>query len=525
MSSNDENRVNELKQKMNSMISNLDKFLKVIGKQTPRSKLLNEISTQLFIMNNNLGDGTLTMYENLAQKYLEGEKKLVEDYNNNAISDNDFIKKYEKYPNSETGKTPPSKTEKNPPSEIGVVDVIDNIIKQIINDIDAAISTLESLLDGSQKESSRSESVKIIISELKIYKDSMLELQLKKKEIETNESENRIFKQNTKTINDYLNGIEQLVDDYNNIEDHDFTEKYKKYPVITTGKTNHIDVNQIDVIDDKDEIAKKIAIEIKNKYRDINQLIFNFKKKKPKYGKEIELERQKNSNFTNSLIAEIKGGKYNDKLDEPKKIFDEHIKNVKHELFIITGENYDDNNPPPPPQLAPKFQQIDVINPDVTNTSGSGGGSGSGSGGGSGTPPKPPLKPLKPNDANAFTQALLEFDENNVSNKATSIQQLLENKLNLSLKPEIKDHSVTIVSIFKDGNNIRYDAFNVDNIEADSYVPATFTYPSRMVGGNTHFKTIRNKHNNHHKTRKSAKKHLSKRKKVKLNKNRKTHHK
>ena len=44
-------------------------------------------------------------------------------------------------------------------------------------------------------------------------------------------------------------------------------------------------------------------------------------------------------------------------------------------------------------------------------------------------------------------------------------------------------------------------------------------------GGNRHLKTIHKKHNNHHKTKKSAKKHLSKRKQLKLNKNRKTHHK
>ena len=44
-------------------------------------------------------------------------------------------------------------------------------------------------------------------------------------------------------------------------------------------------------------------------------------------------------------------------------------------------------------------------------------------------------------------------------------------------------------------------------------------------GGNRHLKTIHKKHNNHHKTKKAAKKHLSKRKQLKLNKNRKTHHK
>jgi hypothetical protein len=446
--------------------------------------------------------------------------------------------------------------------------ILDKLDK-LDNDIDAAISKLESLLAGSQKESSGSILVKRIISELELYKNTILVLRLND-EIETNEDEKRKIIEYTKIINKYSNGIDELVDDYNNIniEDNDFTEKYKGYPKIATGKTNQINVidnkEKDDVFDDeektnKDKKAEKIVREIKKKHRDINQLIIDFKKNFPSDTNNlIELQRREQNSFYKNLIEEITVGKYHDKLDKPEQIFDEHIKILKNELFNITGKHLDDINPPEPPES--KFKQIDVTIPDssvthtnepptkpiklfgintddtvifpqrpprlVTKSGGvSGGGSGGVSGGGSGPPPKGP----KLIDANAVTQELLDFDENNVSNKATAIQNLLvQNKDNLSLMPEIKDRTVTVVSIFKDGEDIKYDAFNVNDVDTSEYTPGKFTYkrqPPRMLGGNTHFKTIRNKHNNHHKTRKSAKKHLSKRKQVKLNKNRKTHHK
>ena len=443
MSSNDENRVNVLKQKMNSMISNLNTFLNE-GKQTPRSKILGDIRKELNFLKN-IDAGTLITFGDTAQKYLEGENELVEDYNNNAISDNDFIKKYEKYPNSETGKEPPSETGKNPPSETG-----------------------------------------------------------KNPPSETG-----------------------------------------KNPPLETGK-NPPSETGVGGVNDEEKKDKRLELnkKINDKYDEIIKFINDLKKNSLKENeiKLLEEGLEKGlSGLYDRLSIEITEGKYDTKLNEPEEMFGNYISNLKKELSNITGKNQDVDNPPPRPPKNTSGVTNPAVNSSVpvssgTSTTSSGGGKGSsvpvsygtsttssGGGVGSGGVSVPPLD----GDDNAV-KALLDFDENNVSNKATSIQKLLENKLNLSLTPEIKDRSVTVVSIFKDGEDIKYDAFNVNDIESDSYVPATFTYnpkPPRKLGGNTHFKTIRNKHNNHHKTRKYAKKHLSKRKQVKLNKNRKTHHK
>ena len=93
---------------------------------------------------------------------------------------------------------------------------------------------------------------------------------------------------------------------------------------------------------------------------------------------------------------------------------------------------------------------------------------------------------------------------------------------------------MTIVSIYKEQGEkgeIKYDILNVNNVSPDDYIDGKNTYNQPTTkgffgrGGNRHLKTIHKKHNNHHKTKKAAKKHLSKRKRDKLNKNRKTHHK
>jgi len=129
-----------------------------------------------------------------------------------------------------------------------------------------------------------------------------------------------------------------------------------------------------------------------------------------------------------------------------------------------------------------------------------------------------------------------------VKEKAKAIQSLLSEEDKLSLEPNIASNAVTIVSIYKEQGEkgeIKYDILNVNNSDPTEYLagkytynPPTYTYNPPTTskgffrrGGNRHLKTIHKKHNNHHKTKKAAKKHLSKRKQVKLNKNRKTHHK
>ena len=122
--------------------------------------------------------------------------------------------------------------------------------------------------------------------------------------------------------------------------------------------------------------------------------------------------------------------------------------------------------------------------------------------------------------------------------KAEDIKSILEENKNYSLEPKIDQNTVTLVAITKLGNDIKYDTIAIENIEnVDDYITGEHTYNqpakpksvfsmfSKSTGGNKHFKTIRNKNRNYRKTEKAGKKNVSKRKRVLLNKHRKTHHK
>ena len=138
-------------------------------------------------------------------------------------------------------------------------------------------------------------------------------------------------------------------------------------------------------------------------------------------------------------------------------------------------------------------------------------------------------------------------------------------KKKFSASPLINDDNITLVAITKEGSTIKYTNLNVNDIIPTKYFDFENTYtPSTVPSSSSSTSTTRkasmwgrlnntwdtiraskgvnnydkakwkeimepikggNKHTNNRKTKKAAKKHLSKRKRDKLNKHRKTHHK
>ena len=278
----------------------------------------------------------------------------------------------------------------------------DEQVKSLISAIDVAITTLNSLFDDTEKETDRSKKVNEIIDQLTVYKQ----------ELTTGNLKGGVNSINVITINDYLNGIDSIVKDYNsNMDDLSFVKKYDLYPHINSSI-----------------IGRKLK-NIKNTFDDSD---------------------------SDSSISSDSGP-----------------------------------IPPPPGGVPPPT---------------------------GGVPPPPPADG--------------DSDANDIASNIAII--LNDRDAVLTLKPKIDENTITFVAIIKKNEKILYKPItSIHNAEAKEEIEEMLQpfqefnqkKSLKFFGGNKHFNTIRNKHANHHKTKKAGKKHVSKNKRHPLNKHRKTHHK
>lgn len=280
--------------------------------------------------------------------------------------------------------------------------------------------------------------------------------------------ENNNIETHRPIINNYLSGIRELVNDYkdNKIDDGTFLKKYNVYPLIdgATPPPPNKNMSQIETAIDKLKNHPITKDDVNS--AQIVSLIDRLT---------IFLEKEsKNKGSTNGddLLVLLK---------EVNNFFEEEREKISTPVPITTTP----------------------VLPDVLPASVVAGGD---------------------SEANRFKDNIITI--------------LNDKNAGLTLNPKIDKNTITFVAIItkNEGGNekILYkpitSIFNTDEIGEIEELLRPFQEfnqkkNSKFVGGNKHFNTIRNKHANHHKTKKAAKKHLSKRKRDKLNKHRKTHHK
>ena len=303
-------------------------------------------------------------------------------------------------------------------------------------------------------------------------------------------------------------------------------------------------------------LRQNIISQLLFKFGDIRRIVDDLEKTSSKKD-EIKTKRDELILFYDKLENDIQIGLYDNDADAPENIFDKYIDNLNNELSSLTDKKLDDddaieiplsckdeviqwlNNDISIPRVPNKDEYEEFIDgksaEDIKNINiclfESGisiigvnlapkpikrahGDAGAGAGAGAGGVPQVDNK----------EEVLLE--------KVDGIKSMLGQNGNFSLEPKIEENTVTLVAISKDKDGIKYDTVTINNIDAGDYMKGEHTYNPVASskswlsrGGKKHFKTIRNKNRNYRKTEKAGKKHVSKHKRVKLNKHRRTHRK